>query len=123
MLRRAAFVSARPAATFTSQQQLTARRFAANNMQDKLLTGAAAAFLSSTSVIGLFHLIVIPLTGTVALSTIAAATATGALSAFEGGEGSSGTAFGTLAGAFIGALGGYFAKSSNEPWNEKKKKH
>ena len=116
MLRRAGFSPA-----FAPAAAATQRRFAANNVQDKLITGAAAAGISSTSVMLMFHLIVVPLSGTVVLSTIGAATATGALSAFEGGEGTSGTTFGTLAGAFIGGIGGYFAKSSTEPWHDSKK--
>lgn len=88
------------------------------NMQDKIITGSLAAALSSTTTLTLCHLFVVPLPLGIASSTFATATASGALCAFEGGEGDTGTNFGSVVGVFIGCIGAYYAKSSSEPWRQ-----
>ncbi|CCW61768.1 unnamed protein product [Phytomonas sp. EM1] len=84
---------------------------------DKILIGSCSSFLTSFSTLGLFHLLVVPLSSTIAMATLATATATGALCVIDGGS-QDGTTFGAIVGIFIGGLGGFYAKSKNEPWKK-----
>lgn len=94
---------------------LAAQRHA--SVTDKILIGSTAAFITSSTTMGLFHLIVTPVSASIAAATIATATASGALCVIDGGgEGS--TSFGAVVGVFIGAMGGYYAKSQKEPWRK-----
>ncbi|CAD2218290.1 hypothetical protein ADEAN_000577800 [Angomonas deanei] len=85
-------------------------------MADKMIVGACASFLTSASVLGVFHLIVTPVSAGIAAATISAATTTGALCVVDGGKEGSGSSFGVIAGLLLGAMGGHYAKSSSEPW-------
>ncbi|EPY28334.1 hypothetical protein STCU_05183 [Strigomonas culicis] len=93
---------------------LTARR----HFTDKLVVGASAATLTCTSTLGVFHLIVTPVSASIAIATIGCAAASGAAVIIDGGKESSGSTFGAVVGAFIGAMGGFYAKSQSEPWRK-----
>ncbi|KEG10791.1 hypothetical protein DQ04_03291080 [Trypanosoma grayi] len=95
-----------------SPLQLSKRRFT-----DKIAVGSVAALSTSMTILGIFHLIVTPVSPTIAVATISAATVSGALVVFEGGN-EGGTTFGAVLGVFFGAMGGYYAKSSKEPWRK-----
>eukprot|EP00331_Platyophrya_macrostoma_P029208 CAMPEP_0176437112 /NCGR_PEP_ID=MMETSP0127-20121128/18411_1 /TAXON_ID=938130 /ORGANISM="Platyophrya macrostoma, Strain WH" /LENGTH=118 /DNA_ID=CAMNT_0017820643 /DNA_START=54 /DNA_END=410 /DNA_ORIENTATION=- len=84
---------------------------------DKVVVGAVAATCTSVTTIGVFHLIVTPVSLTIGVSTVAAAAASGALAAIEGDK-EGGSSFGAVCGIFFGAIGGYYAKSSKEPWRK-----
>ena len=111
MIRR--FAARAPAANVTSHFG-TARFF----KSEKIVTGSVSAFLTSTTVVGAFHLIVVPVPLSVAGATIAAATCSGAMCVFEGTDDQGGTSFGAVCGIFLGAIGGYYAKSASEPWRK-----
>lgn len=87
---------------------------------DKMIAGAIGATLSSSVIIGVFHLIVVKVPLAVAAGTIAGSGFTGIFAAFEGGKDGEGSvaAFGTLIGVFLGCLGAYYAKTSAEPWRK-----
>ncbi len=87
---------------------------------DKIIAGAVSATLTSSTIIGAFHLVVVPVSLSLAGATIAASAVTGAMSIFEGGvnDDAGGTSFGAVAGIFLGSIGGYYAKSANEPWRK-----
>ncbi|CCW67933.1 unnamed protein product [Phytomonas sp. Hart1] len=96
-----------------AQALLQGRRHVA----DKILVGSGASLLTACSTLGLFHLLVVPLTSAIAMASLATATATGALCVIDGGS-QDGTTFGAIVGAFIAGLGGFYAKSQNEPWKK-----
>jgi hypothetical protein len=84
-----------------------------------MVTGAISALVTSSCTLGLFHLLVTPVTATLYLGVAGGAFATGALSAFEGDKDSdSGTNFGAVSGLFLACIGGYVAKLGNEPWRK-----
>ena len=85
---------------------------------DKIVVGACAACATSFSTVGIFHLIVVPVSPFIALATIGAATASGALAAIEGGQDQGGSSFGAVVGLFFGAIGCHYAKTSKEPWRK-----
>ncbi len=85
--------------------------------KEKLVLGALGATATSTSVIAVCHLFVCQVPPTVAFGSVAGAALTGALGVFEG-EGSGGTGFGSAIGIFLGCVGAWYAKSSNEPWSK-----
>ena len=85
---------------------------------DKVVVGACAATCTSVTTIGVFHLLVTPVSAMIAFATIAAAASSGALAAIEGGKEEGGSSFGAVCGIFFGAIGGYYAKSSKEPWRK-----
>lgn len=82
----------------------------------KITLGAGSAFVTSTATLGMFHLIVSPVSAGIAAATLVSATASGAFAAFEGGKEESGSSFGAVMGLVFGGIGGYYAKSCNEPW-------
>lgn len=84
---------------------------------DRVLIGCCSAVLTSTTTIGLYHLIVTPVSLTIGLATVATAAASGALCVIDGGS-SGGTSFGAVVGIVFGALGGSYAKSQKEPWRK-----
>jgi hypothetical protein len=85
---------------------------------DKMIAGAIGATISSTVVIGTFHLIVAKVPLMVAAGTIVGSGLSGVLAAFEGGEGGNSGAFGSAIGIFLGCIGAYYAKTSTEPWRK-----
>lgn len=85
---------------------------------DKVLIGSFSAFLTSATTMSLFHLIVTPVSPTIGITTVATATASGALCVIDGGKESAGTSFGAVVGVFIGAMGGYYSKTQKEPWRK-----
>lgn len=85
--------------------------------KEKVILGALGATATSTSVIAVCHLFVCQVPATVAFGSVAGAALTGALGVFEG-EGSGGTGFGSAIGIFLGGVGAWYAKSSNEPWSK-----
>ena len=85
---------------------------------EKVATGAASALVTSIATVGVFHLFVTPVTLNIAVITAAAAGASGALAALEGGKDEAGTTFGAVIGLFFGCIGGYFSKTTNEPWRK-----
>lgn len=84
---------------------------------DKMLIGSCSGVLTSTTTIGLFHLLVTPVSATIAASTIATAGVAGMMSVIDGGK-SGGTTMGALFGVIIGVMGGAYAKSQKEPWRK-----
>lgn len=60
----------------------TTKRF----FTDKILIGSSSAFLTCATTLSLFHLMVTPVSSTIALATIATATASGALCVIDGGS-------------------------------------
>ncbi|CAG9578126.1 conserved hypothetical protein [Leishmania major strain Friedlin] len=84
---------------------------------DKVLIGSCSSFLTCSTTTGLFHLLVTPISPSVALATLATAAASGALCVVDGGS-LNGTTFGAVVGIFIGAMGGFYAKSQKEPWRK-----
>ncbi|RNF26162.1 uncharacterized protein Tco025E_01562 [Trypanosoma conorhini] len=96
-----------------SPVQLSRRQFT-----DKVVVGSCAALSTSVTILGIFHLIVTPVSPTIAAATLSAAAVSGALVVFEGGSNEGGTTFGAVLGVFFGAMGGYYAKSSKEPWRK-----
>lgn len=95
----------------------SALRVSRRAFTDRLLIGSCASFLTSVTTLSLFHLIVTPVNSSIALATIATATASGALCIIDGGS-EGGTSFGAVVGVFIGAMGGFYAKSQKEPWRK-----
>ncbi|KAH9579867.1 hypothetical protein LSM04_003288 [Trypanosoma melophagium] len=93
--------------------QLSKRRFT-----DKIVVGSFAALSTSVTILGIFHLLVTPVSSTIAAATLSAAAVSGALVVFEGGKNEGGTTFGAVLGVFFGVMGGYYAKSSKEPWRK-----
>ncbi len=86
---------------------------------DKMITGAIAATLSSTVIIGVFHLIVVKIPLPIALGTIGGAGFSGIFAALEGKESEGNVAaYGTLIGVVLGCFGAYYAKTSAEPWRK-----
>ncbi|EAN94788.1 hypothetical protein C3747_41g122 [Trypanosoma cruzi] len=96
-----------------SPLRLQNRRFG-----DKIVVGSCAALSTSVTILGIFHLIVTPVSPAIAAATLSAAAVSGALVVFEGGKNEGGTTFGAVIGVFFGAMGGYYAKSSKEPWRK-----
>lgn len=86
-------------------------------MTDKILFGTVSSLMTCSTTLLLFHLLVAPVGPTVAAATAATAAASGALCIIDGGE-SAGTGFGSVVGVFIGVMGGYYAKSQQEPWRK-----
>ncbi|KAG5498530.1 hypothetical protein JKF63_02816 [Porcisia hertigi] len=84
---------------------------------DKVLIGSCSSLLTCSTTIGLFHLLVTPVSLSIAAATLATATASGALCVVDGGNVNS-TTFGAVVGIFIGAVGGFYAKSEKEPWRK-----
>lgn len=95
------------------------RIIAARNINtEKMATGSLSALSSSAITTGVFHLFVCQVPAAVAAGTLAAATVSGACIAIEGGKDDAGGAsFGTVCGMFFGFIGGYYAKTSQEPWH------
>ncbi len=110
MIRRFGFGTRMPSVLGSSRGMKT----------DKIISGSVSATLTSSTVIAAFHLVVVPVPFSVAGATVAAAAVTGAMSIFEGGvnDDTHGTSFGSVAGIFLGGIGGYYAKSANEPWRK-----
>ena len=100
-------------ATMMSPVMLTSSR----QFTDKLLIGAISSCLTCSTTLGLFHLLVTPVTPSIAAATVATATATGACVVIDGGS-QGGSSFGAVAGVFVGAMGGFYAKSQKEPWRK-----
>ncbi|CAJ1031399.1 hypothetical protein Q4I32_005815 [Leishmania shawi] len=92
---------------------LTCRR----RFTDKVLIGSCSSLFTCSTTTGLFHLLVTPVSPSVALATLATAAASGALCVVDGGS-LNGTTFGAVVGIFIGAMGGFYAKSQKEPWRK-----
>lgn len=113
MFRRAA--RAVPLQSITAAPLTTAAR---TINTDKVVVGACAATCTSVTTIGVFHLLVTPVSAMIAFATVAAAASSGALAAIEGGKEEGGSSFGAVCGIFFGAIGGYYAKSSKEPWRK-----
>jgi hypothetical protein len=84
---------------------------------DKLLIGSCSAFLTCATTLGLFHLLVSPLSQMTTAATLATAVASGASCVIDGSS-EGGTSFGAVVGVFVGAVGGFYAKSQNEPWRK-----
>ncbi|GET90603.1 hypothetical protein, conserved [Leishmania tarentolae] len=84
---------------------------------DKVLIGSCSSLLTCSTTTGLFHLLVTPVSPSVAVATLATAAASGALCVVDGGS-LNGTTFGAVVGIFIGAMGGFYAKSQKEPWRK-----
>jgi hypothetical protein len=103
---------------FSSTEAAAAAPAASSGRKEKLIAGATSAAVTATGVLSVFHLLVCPVTASIAVGSIAGSAATGALSAFEGGEGGAG--FGSVVGLFIGGMGGWYAKTSTEPWSKSK---
>ncbi|CBZ28698.1 conserved hypothetical protein [Leishmania mexicana MHOM/GT/2001/U1103] len=92
---------------FTSSRRFT----------DKVLIGSCSSLFTCSTTTGLFHLLVTPISPSVALATLATAAASGALCVVDGGS-LNGTTFGAVVGIFVGAMGGFYAKSQKEPWRK-----
>ncbi|KPA82984.1 hypothetical protein ABB37_02724 [Leptomonas pyrrhocoris] len=84
---------------------------------DKVFIGSCSAFLTCATTLSLFHLLVTPLSASIGAATMATATASGACCVIDGGS-EGGTSFGAVVGVFIGAMGGFYAKSQKEPWRK-----
>ncbi|KAG5496484.1 hypothetical protein JIQ42_03310 [Leishmania sp. Namibia] len=84
---------------------------------DKVLIGSCSSLFTCSTTTGLFHLLVTPVSPSVALATLATAAASGALCVVDGGS-LNGTTFGAVVGIFVGAMGGFYAKSQKEPWRK-----
>lgn len=91
----------------------TPRRF----YTDKILIGASAASLTCGSTLAIFHLLVTPLSASLAVTTLVVAAITGSMSFLEG-EGGRDTQIGAVLGFFVGIFGGYYGKSQHEPWRK-----
>eukprot|EP00796_Vickermania_ingenoplastis_P011612 gene11612-8001_t len=83
---------------------------------DKVLIGASAATITSSTTIALFHLIVTPLSLSLCVATVATAAVSGSLTIIDGGD--STTSLGAIFGFIIGAMGGFYGKSQKEPWRK-----
>lgn len=84
---------------------------------DKVLLGSSSALLTCSTTLGLFHLLVTPVSATIGLASLATAVGSGALCFVDGGSASP-TTFGALMGLVVGAFGGYYTKSEKEPWRK-----
>nr|CCC90878.1 conserved hypothetical protein [Trypanosoma congolense IL3000] len=93
-------------------------RLPQRHFTDKLLLGTCSALSTSTTILAIFHLIVTPVSSTIAAATLSASAVGGALVILEGDGSTSGTAFGAVIGVVFGGIGGYCAKSSKEPWRK-----
>ncbi|KAG8347464.1 hypothetical protein ERJ75_001244100 [Trypanosoma vivax] len=93
-------------------------RIAQRQFTDKLTLGTCSAVCTSTTILAVFHLLVTPVSAAIGAATLSAAAAGGALVVLEGDNSTSGTAFGAVVGVVFGGIGGYYAKSSKEPWRK-----
>jgi hypothetical protein len=118
IMRRSVAIAPQQVRLSTHRMGATLTTTRRNISTDKVVVGASAAACTSITTIGLFHLIVTPVSLTIGVATICAATASGALAAVEGGKEEGGSSFGAVCGIFFGAIGGYYAKSSKEPWRK-----
>lgn len=84
---------------------------------DRLLIGSSAATLSCGSSLAAFHLIVTPLSASLAAATLLMAALTGSMVFLEG-EGGRDTQIGAIMGFVIGVIGGFYGKSQHEPWRK-----
>lgn len=91
----------------------TSQRF----MMDKILVGATAAAITSSSTLLIFHLVVTPLTASTSLVTVVSAGLCGAMSFFDA-SGDSATSMGAIFGFIVGAMGGFYGKGQKEPWRK-----
>lgn len=84
---------------------------------DRLLIGCSAATLSCGTSLAAFHLIVTPLSASLAAATLLMAALTGSMVFLEG-EGGRDTQIGAIMGFVIGIIGGFYGKSQHEPWRK-----
>lgn len=96
-----------------SAARCTPRRFYA----DRVLIGASAATITSGSTLAIFHLIVTPLSASLAATTLVVAALTGSMSFLEGDSGRD-TQIGAVLGFVVGVIGGYYGKAQHEPWRK-----
>lgn len=89
------------------------RRF----FMDKVLIGASASALTCSTTLAVFHLIVTPLSASIAAMTLALAAISGSMTIIDGG-GAKTTQLGALFGFVVGVVGGFYAKSQQEPWRK-----
>ncbi|AAZ11723.1 uncharacterized protein TEOVI_000542900 [Trypanosoma equiperdum] len=111
MLRRRIMI---PAMAYAVPSMRTPQR----RFTDKVVLGTCSALSTSTTILAIFHLLVTPVSGTIAAATLSASAVSGALVILEGDSSTSGTAFGAVLGVVFGGIGGYYAKSSKEPWRK-----
>lgn len=84
---------------------------------DKVAVGAASSCVTCGSTLALFHLIVTPLSASLAATTLGLAALTGSMTIIDGG-GDKITQLGAVFGFIVGLMGGYFGKSQQEPWRK-----